>query len=89
MVDDEASIIEFVRIYLEKEGFQVKGFKDGRQAYEAIMADPPDLVVLDVMLPSMDGFEVCKKIRSEENQGPNNYADSPRMRKLIKLSASN
>ena len=70
VVDDEASIIEFVRIYLEKEGFQVIGFKDGRQAYEAIMADPPDLVVLDVMLPGMDGFEVCKKIRSEENQVP-------------------
>ncbi|MDK2979916.1 MAG: two-component system, OmpR family, alkaline phosphatase synthesis response regulator PhoP [Chloroflexota bacterium] len=70
VVDDEASIIEFVRIYLEKEGFKVKGFKDGKEAYEAIMADPPDLVVLDVMLPGMDGFEVCKKLRSEENQVP-------------------
>jgi DNA-binding response OmpR family regulator len=70
VVDDEASIIDFVRIYLEKEGFQVKGFKDGKQAYETIMADSPDLVVLDVMLPGMDGFEVCKKLRSEENQVP-------------------
>lgn len=70
VVDDEASIIEFVRIYLEKEGFQVKGFKDGKQAFEAIMGDPPDLVVLDVMLPGMDGFDVCKKLRAEENQVP-------------------
>jgi two-component system alkaline phosphatase synthesis response regulator PhoP len=70
VVDDEASIIDFVRIYLEKEGFQVVGFQDGRKAFEAIMANSPDLVVLDVMLPGMDGFEVCRKLRSEENQVP-------------------
>jgi two-component system alkaline phosphatase synthesis response regulator PhoP len=70
IVDDEESIIDFVRIYLEKEGFQVKGFKDGRSAFQAIMDSPPDLVVLDVMLPGLDGFEVCRKLRAEENQVP-------------------
>jgi DNA-binding response OmpR family regulator len=70
VVDDEESIIDFVRLYLEKDGFQVKGYKDGATAYKAIMETPPSLVVLDVMLPGMDGFEVCRKLRVEENQVP-------------------
>ena len=70
IVDDEASIIDFIRIYLEKEGFKVKGFKDGLNAFKAIMDTPPDLVVLDVMLPGLDGFEVCRRLRAEENQVP-------------------
>ncbi len=70
VVDDEASIIDFVRIYLEKDGFQVKGFANGASAYQAIMESAPSLVVLDVMLPGMDGFEVCRKLRVEENQVP-------------------
>ena len=70
VVDDEESIIDFVRIYLEKDGFQVKGFLDGATAFKAIMEAPPNLVVLDVMLPGMDGFEVCRKLRMEENQVP-------------------
>lgn len=70
VVDDEESIIDFVRIYLQKEGFQVRGFADGINAYEVIMQTPPDLVVLDIMLPGMDGFEVCQKIRLEGNQVP-------------------
>ncbi len=47
VVDDEESIIDFVRLYLEKDGFQVKGFKDGKSAFDAIMQSPPNLVVLD------------------------------------------
>jgi DNA-binding response OmpR family regulator len=70
VVDDEESIIDFVRLYLEKDGFQVKGFKDGKSAFDAIMQSPPNLVVLDVMLPGMDGFEVCRNLRLEENQVP-------------------
>ena len=70
IVDDEESIIEFVSIYLKKEGFKVACFTDGISAYKAIMNSTPDLVVLDVMLPGMDGFEVCRKIRLEENQVP-------------------
>lgn len=70
VVDDEESIIDFVRLYLEKDGFQVKGIKDGKAAFDAIMQSPPNLVVLDVMLPGMDGFEVCRNLRLEENQVP-------------------
>ena len=70
IVDDEESIIEFVSLYLKKEGFAVACFTNGISAYQAIMKSSPDLVVLDVMLPGMDGFEVCRKIRAEENQVP-------------------
>lgn len=70
VVDDEASIIDFVRIYLEREGYQVRGFKDGMNAFNAIMENQPDLVVMDVMLPGMDGFEVCRRVREADKQVP-------------------
>ncbi len=70
IVDDEVSIIDFVRIYLEKEGFEVMGFTDGDTAYQAIMKSPPALVILDIMLPGMDGFEICQKLRQNKNQVP-------------------
>ncbi len=70
VVDDEVSIIDFVRIYLEKEGYEVQGFTDGTNAYQAIMKSPPALVVLDIMLPGMDGFEICQKVRLNKNQVP-------------------
>ena len=70
VVDDEESIIDFIGIYLEKEGFQMKAFQNGMVAYKAIRQSPPDLVVLDVMLPDLDGFEICNKLRAEEVQVP-------------------
>jgi two-component system alkaline phosphatase synthesis response regulator PhoP len=53
-----------VALYLEKEGFTVESVADGVSAFEKIRADEPALVVLDIMLPEMDGFEVCKKTRA-------------------------
>jgi len=70
IVDDDKRITDFVRIYLEKEGFSVISFTDGVQALKGIRASGPELVVLDVMLPGMDGFEVCKSLRSEKNNVP-------------------
>jgi len=70
VVDDESRIVEFVRIYLEKEEFSVISYADGLQAFEAIRKKDPELVVLDVMLPGMDGFEICKSLRSENNNVP-------------------
>lgn len=70
VVDDETSIIDFVRIYLEREGFAVISYSDGISAIEGVRKEQPALVVLDVMLPKMDGFDVCKTLRSEKNDVP-------------------
>jgi len=64
VVDDEANIVELVRAYLEKEGFRVEEASDGPAALEAVEKHRPDLVILDIMLPEMDGWEVCRRIRS-------------------------
>ncbi|MFC1988776.1 response regulator [Chloroflexota bacterium] len=63
VVDDERKILSLVRAYLEKEGYRVTGATDGLQAIETFQHDAPDLILLDVMLPGMDGLEVCREIR--------------------------
>ena len=63
IVDDERNIVELVRLYLEKEGFNVVTASDGEQALAQYERHAPDLVVLDLMLPKMDGFEVCRELR--------------------------
>ena len=70
VVDDERRIIDFVRIYLEKERFSVISYIDGPAALEGIRSAEPELVVLDVMLPGMDGFEICRTLRAEKNNVP-------------------
>ena len=65
VVDDEASIAEAVRARLESEGFRVLVAFDGPQALEAARSDRPDLVVLDLMLPGMDGLEVCRELQRD------------------------
>ena len=70
VVDDERRIIDFVRIYLEKESFNVISYIDGLTALEGIRSTEPELVVLDVMLPGMDGFEICRTLRAEKNNVP-------------------
>jgi DNA-binding response OmpR family regulator len=67
VVDDEANIRDLARLYLEKEGFQVMIATNGRQALEQVRRDEPALVVLDLMLPELDGWEVCRRIRSNSN----------------------
>jgi DNA-binding response OmpR family regulator len=67
VVDDEKSIIELAQLYLEREGFHVEGVTSGRQALEAVAAASPDLIVLDLMLPDIDGFEVCRQIRARSD----------------------
>lgn len=63
LVDDEKKILTLLRAYLEKEDYQVIEALDGRQALDAFQRETPDLVVLDIMLPVMDGLEVCREIR--------------------------
>lgn len=64
VVDDEPPILELVRGYLEREGFMVRTVEDGLAAVEQVRAEQPDLVVLDLMLPGLDGIEVCRQIRT-------------------------
>ena len=64
VVDDEANIRDLARLYLEQDGFQVLTATNGRQAIDQVRYDRPDLVILDLMLPELDGWEVCRRIRS-------------------------
>jgi DNA-binding response OmpR family regulator len=64
VVDDEPTIREIVVSYLERDGFKTLEAADGNRARELLESDPPDLVVLDVMLPGTDGLELCRWIRS-------------------------
>lgn len=69
VVDDEPSITEFVSYNLRKEGYEIDIADDGDSALELANRNPYDLVILDVMLPGMDGYEVCRRIRSTSNVG--------------------
>ncbi|MEW6080671.1 MAG: response regulator [Bacillota bacterium] len=63
VVDDEKPIADIIKFNLEKEGYQVSVANDGREALQRAEEDRPDLVILDIMLPRMDGFAVCQEIR--------------------------
>jgi len=67
VVDDEPNIIELVKLYLEREGYQVEDAANGRDALSRLSAVNPELVVLDLMLPDIDGFEVCRQIRTKSD----------------------
>ena len=64
VVDDDANICELLRLYLTKEGYQVTVANDGEEGLEKFNAVKPDMVLLDVMMPRMDGLEVCRRIRA-------------------------
>ena len=67
IVEDERRIARFVQIELEHEGFQTATEDNGRRAYERIMQEDYDLVLLDIMLPEMDGVTICRKVRELSN----------------------
>lgn len=67
VVDDEPKIVQLARDYLEKSGFQVLTSGDGQQALTITRQERPDLIVLDLMLPGMDGLDVCRAIRRESD----------------------
>jgi DNA-binding response OmpR family regulator len=70
IVDDEPNILHLVKMYLERDNFRTMVVGDGLMAIETIQKTKPDLVILDVMLPKMDGFDLCRRLRSEGNQVP-------------------
>jgi DNA-binding response OmpR family regulator len=65
VVDDEPDVIELLRTILEAEGFEVEATTDGRSALPRIVDRPPDLLLLDLMMPDMDGFELLKLVRQD------------------------
>jgi DNA-binding response OmpR family regulator len=64
VVDDDPTVSEVVARYLERDGYAVETVADGRTALDRALAEPPDLVVLDLMLPGIDGLEVCRRLRA-------------------------
>jgi two-component system alkaline phosphatase synthesis response regulator PhoP len=66
VIDDEKDLIELVKYSLEKEGFLVKGALDGESGLAATVREVPDLVIVDLMLPGIDGLEVCRRLRLDE-----------------------
>ncbi len=72
VVDDERSLVQLCRIILEAAGYEVREAYNGHQALSLISEELPDLVLLDVMMPGMNGIEVCRQIRSQ-------YPISPRI----------
>jgi DNA-binding response OmpR family regulator len=67
LVDDEPSIVQLASLYLERENFRVEAAGDGEAALEVIKRLNPALVILDIMLPRLDGFEVCRRLRAANN----------------------
>lgn len=67
VIDDELNILELVKLYLGREGYQVETVPTGTEALAKFHQVNPDLVILDVMLPGIDGFEVCRQIRAMSN----------------------
>ena len=67
VVDDEKNIVQLTRLYLRNEGYRIEEAYDGKQALEKARAVNPDLIILDLMMPEMDGLSVCKEIRKTSN----------------------
>jgi len=72
VVDDEPDFASIVQKNLEKEGFNVETAYDGIEGIAKVKANPPDAIVLDVMMPEMDGYEMCSKLKADEQ-----YANIP------------
>lgn len=67
IVDDDENICELLRLYLEKDGFDAIVANDGGQAMSAVQINNPDLILLDIMMPVLDGWQVCREIRKTSN----------------------
>lgn len=67
IVDDEKNIVDIIAFNLKKEGYTVITATDGEEGVQKAMEENPDLILLDIMMPKMDGYEVCKKIREKKN----------------------
>ena len=68
VVDDEMELVQLYRIVLESEGYNVHGAYNGKQALRLVDEEEPNLILLDVMMPGMDGIEVCRQIRGRDDE---------------------
>jgi DNA-binding response OmpR family regulator len=67
VVEDDSKMVQLLRLYLEREGFAVSAVSDGHAALEAAQRARPELVILDLMLPHLDGLEVCRQLRADSD----------------------
>ncbi len=65
IIEDEADIVEMVRYNFRKEGFEVESYSSGTAGLDAVRRNPPDLLLLDIMLPDEDGFAICRQVRAD------------------------
>jgi len=65
IIEDEPDITGLVTHYLEKENYRVTAVRDGAKGLQQVKSDPPDLLILDIMLPEIDGLEICRRVRSD------------------------
>lgn len=82
IVDDEIDVVEVVAVLLEHEGYEILKAYDGQEALEVVENSNPDLIILDIMMPKIDGVEVCKRMRKQEK-----LKDIPIVMFSAKLSA--
>ena len=67
IADDDVNIAELISLYLTKEGYETKRAADGREALRMVPIFDPDLIILDIMMPEMDGYEVCREVRKNNS----------------------
>lgn len=66
IIEDDTAILDLIKYNLEKHGYSAKGFTSGYDGLEYILKNPPALLILDLMLPDIDGFEICKELKSNQ-----------------------
>ena len=66
VIDDEKDLLELVRYNLEKEGYRIRTAENGETGLESVVRELPDIVIVDLMLPGIDGFEVCRRLRADQ-----------------------
>jgi DNA-binding response OmpR family regulator len=67
IVDDELEIVELISLYLVRDGYEVISANNGQQVFDVVLQHKPDLIILDILLPGMDGIEVCRQLRKTHN----------------------
>src|SRR5207249_2235968 len=67
IVDDDIDSLKLIGLMLQRQGYEISAASSGGQAIAKALADSPDLIILDVMMPDMDGYEVCRRLRADAN----------------------